>query len=164
MWQHCTTLDNVWQRCTTSTTTLHNVAIHSFSCTVYNVAKRAANAVTKLHSVQGCNVLQRCNNVVLLCGKTSYRLVNRGPGWVVLDHRWIPLTKACDEEIWCFRWCAPERLSKQSRCWWFETPRRPLWHHSNEQLSLKQINLSMPSAKRQPFCPDLNIFRSLVHY
>ena len=68
MRQHCTTLDNVWQRCTTSITTLHNVAIHSFSCTVYNVAKRAANAVTKLHSMQGCNVLQRCNNVVLLSG------------------------------------------------------------------------------------------------
>ena len=24
-----------------------------------------------------------------------------------------------------------ERLSKQSSCWWFETPSRPLWRHSN---------------------------------
>ena len=70
MWQHCTTLDNVWQRWTNSTT-LHNVAMHSFSCTVYNVTKRAANAVTKLHSVQGCNVLRRCNNVVLLSGSSA---------------------------------------------------------------------------------------------
>ena len=65
VWQHC--INSVWQRCTTSTT-LHNIAMHSLSCIVYNVLKRAANTVTKLHSVQGCNVLQRCNNVVLLCG------------------------------------------------------------------------------------------------
>ena len=25
-----------------------------------------------------------------------------------------------------------KRLSKQSRCWWFETPCRPLWRHCNE--------------------------------
>ena len=24
-----------------------------------------------------------------------------------------------------------ERLSKQSWCWWFETPSRPLWRHTN---------------------------------
>ena len=24
-----------------------------------------------------------------------------------------------------------KRLSKQSRCWWFETPSRPLWRHRN---------------------------------
>ena len=28
-----------------------------------------------------------------------------------------------------------ERLSKQSCGWWFETPLRPLWRHSNETLS-----------------------------
>ena len=24
------------------------------------------------------------------------------------DHRWIPLTKASDAELWCFLWFAPE--------------------------------------------------------
>ena len=47
-------------------------------------------------------------------------------------HRWIPLTKASDAELWCFLWSAPEQtMSKQSRQRWFETPSRSLWHHSN---------------------------------
>ena len=32
-------------------------------------------------------------------------------------HRWIPLTKASDAELWCLLWSAPERLSKQSVIW-----------------------------------------------
>ena len=47
-------------------------------------------------------------------------------------HRWIPRPKASDAGLWCFLWSAPEwRLSKQSWGWWFETPSRPLWRHSN---------------------------------
>ena len=47
-------------------------------------------------------------------------------------HRWIPLTKASDAEIWCFLWSAPnKRLSNQSWGWWFETPSSPLWRHRN---------------------------------
>ena len=30
-----------------------------------------------------------------------------------------------------FRLCLNERLSKQSRCWWFETLSRSLWRHCN---------------------------------
>ena len=44
-------------------------------------------------------------------------------------NQWIPLTKASDEEIWCFIWSAPEQLSKQLRRRWFETPLRSLWRH-----------------------------------
>ena len=48
--------------------------------------------------------------------------------------RWIPHIKASDAELWCFLWFAPKKgLSKQSWGWWFETPSRPLWRHSNEQ-------------------------------
>ena len=47
-------------------------------------------------------------------------------------HQWIPLTKASDAELWCFLWFAFEQwLSKQSRCWWFETPSCWLWRHCN---------------------------------
>ena len=46
-------------------------------------------------------------------------------------HRWIPLTKANDVELWCFIWSAIERLSKQSWSWWFETPSHSLWRHCN---------------------------------
>ena len=41
------------------------------------------------------------------------------------SHRWIPLTKASDAELWCFFFFylrLNKRLSKQSRRWWFETP------------------------------------------
>ena len=29
-----------------------------------------------------------------------------------------------------------KRLNKHSRCWWFETPSRPLWHHCNDIRTL----------------------------
>ena len=47
------------------------------------------------------------------------------------NHRWIPLTKANDTELWCFSLiCAlNKRLSKQSYGWWVETPSRSLWRH-----------------------------------
>ena len=53
-----------------------------------------------------------------------------------IDHRWIPLTKASDAELWCFFFCffnlhLNRRLSKQSRRWWCETPSRSLWRHRN---------------------------------
>ena len=50
-------------------------------------------------------------------------------------HRWIPRTKASDAEL--FLICAffylrlNTRLSKQSCGWWFETPSRSSWCHSN---------------------------------
>ena len=39
------------------------------------------------------------------------------------QHRWSPLTKASDAELWCF-------LGSLRR-WWFETPSRSLWRHCN---------------------------------
>ena len=35
------------------------------------------------------------------------------------------------------------RLSKQSWCWWFETPSRPSWRHSNGRLSKMKLVLSI---------------------
>ena len=33
-----------------------------------------------------------------------------GPSWrETIGHRWIPLTKASDAELWCFLWSAPEQ-------------------------------------------------------
>ena len=47
--------------------------------------------------------------------------------------RWIPRTKASDEELWCFLWSASQLtvLSKQSWGWWFVTLSSPLWRHCN---------------------------------
>ena len=49
-------------------------------------------------------------------------------------HRWIPLTKVSDAELWCFIWSAPgsERLSKHSWYWCFEMQSRSLWRHCND--------------------------------
>ena len=48
-------------------------------------------------------------------------------------HRWIPLTKASDAELWCFFFylLLSKWLSKQSKRWWFETPPHSLWRHCN---------------------------------
>ena len=42
-----------------------------------------------------------------------------GPLWgESTGHRWIPLTKASDAELWCFLWSAPEQTIEQT----IETP------------------------------------------
>ena len=47
-------------------------------------------------------------------------------------HWWIPRTKASDAQVDVFfDLRLKERLSKQSLGWWYETPSRPLWRHSN---------------------------------
>ena len=47
-------------------------------------------------------------------------------------HRWIPLTKASDVELWCFfDLRLNKRLSKQSWGWWLETPSCSLWRYCN---------------------------------
>ena len=56
--------------------------------------------------------------------------------------RWIPRTKASAAELWCFVWSTPEwRLSKQSWGWWFETPSRILWCHSNAFITATEMEL-----------------------
>ena len=45
-------------------------------------------------------------------------------------HRWIPLKKPSDAELWCFLCFAfDKRLSKQWRLWWFGKPSCSLWCH-----------------------------------
>ena len=42
-----------------------------------------------------------------------------GPLWgESTGHRWIPLTKASDQELWCFLWSVPEQTIGQT----IETP------------------------------------------
>ena len=52
----------------------------------------------------------------------------------------VSLLKEIDADLWCFLLSAPEqRLSKQSRCRWFETPSRLLLRLCNG-LQLKAIS------------------------
>ena len=55
-------------------------------------------------------------------------------------HRWIPLTKASDAELWCFLDLRlNKRLSKQPMLRWSKTPSRSLWRHCNEQWYLYNV-------------------------
>ena len=48
------------------------------------------------------------------------------------DHRWIPAQRPGTRSFDAFfDLRLNKRLSKQSWGWWFQTPSRPLWRHSN---------------------------------
>ena len=50
-------------------------------------------------------------------------------------HRWIPLTKASDAELWSFLWSAPEQIAKQTiETQGVETPLRTWWRHGNDNV------------------------------
>ena len=67
--------------------------------------------------------------------------------------RWIPRTKASDAGLGIFfDLRLNKRLSKQSWCWWFETPSRPLWRHNNATRK----NISHQLCTR--FCYNLILF------
>ena len=42
-----------------------------------------------------------------------------------------------------------KRLSKQSRCWWFEMPSRPLWRHYNVPRLIQRNHTIVPVPLRQ---------------
>ena len=52
-------------------------------------------------------------------------------GGIFTGHRWIPLTKASDAELWCFLWSVLWMVSKLSWSWWFETPSHSVLRHFN---------------------------------
>ena len=66
-----------------------------------------------------------------------------------VGHRWIPLTKASDAELWCF-WSAPEQTSKQSRRRWFETPSCSLQHQCNVVLEIRWTMRSQITPNKLP--------------
>ena len=45
-------------------------------------------------------------------------------------HRWIPLTKAGEAELWCFLWSVPEQMVEQT----IETP--VIWRNGVESVSM----------------------------
>ena len=53
-------------------------------------------------------------------------------------HRWIPLTKASDAELWFFYPRMNKRMDKQLRRWRFETPSRSLWRRCNGTVLYQQ--------------------------
>ena len=78
---------------------------------------------------------------VLLCGEFT-------------GHRWIPLTKTSDAELWCFDLRLNKRLSKQSWGWWFETLWCSLWRHHNE-WAVFRVCLQWKYSDIGRFCPAL---------
>ena len=73
-------------------------------------------------------------------------------------HRWIPLTKACDAELWFFFFDLRmnKRLSKQMRRRWFEMPSFTLWRHCNVHCLLHQFQKFYIMTRHIPwFCRAL---------
>ena len=69
--------------------------------------------------IHGCDIM----NDIMMTSSNGNIFRVAGP-WCgeFTGHRWIPLTKANDTELWCFLWSAPElKVSKQSRRRWFKT-------------------------------------------
>ena len=85
-------------------------------------------------------------------------------------HRWIPLTKPRDAELWCFLWCAHEQTAKQTietlvileqlrslsrhcnvgykEVWWVKDKRDPaiMWYfcvHSDRIMQFKHIFINI---------------------
>ena len=59
-------------------------------------------------------------------------------------HRWIPLTKASDAELWCILSSVPEkRLRKQLWGLWFETPSHSLWRHCHVKMFIVSLLTSV---------------------
>ena len=76
-------------------------------------------------------------------------------------HRWIPRTKASDV---FFDLRLNERLSKQSWGWWFETPSRPLWRHSNAYATYMPLGLQFTNVRSMARCVQnpSRAFKSII--
>ena len=63
-------------------------------------------------------------------------------------HWWILLTKASDAELWCFLWSTPEKIIKQSRRRWFETPLHLIWRRCSAKkrnmFNVLRHNITVP--------------------
>ena len=83
-------------------------------------------------------------------------------------YRWIPRTKDSDAEPWCFLWSRlNKRLSKQSRCWWSETPSRPLWRHCNEANNRKwkyDDDVGWLVSSQLPSLTRIGMLRTIIIY
>ena len=62
-----------------------------------------------------------------------------GPLWgESADHRWIPLTKTSDAELWYFLWSAPEQTAEQT----IEDLRRHRAHY--DVTAMAHISMIVP--------------------
>ena len=79
-------------------------------------------------------------------------------------HRWIPLTKASDAELWCFLWSAPEWTVEQIKwVWWFETPSRSLWRHCNDNIERHRAHtvVSWPTLQKWLMIPISDLMMTI---
>ena len=64
----------------------------------------------------GNSATPKASNMMTSSNENFFRIT--GPLWgESTDHRWIPLTRASDAELWCFLWFVPEltNLSANNR-------------------------------------------------
>ena len=67
----------------------------------------------KLHTFYGLIAKLYVRIIMTSSNGSIFRVT--GPLWGEFTGlRWIPLTKACDAELWCFLWSAPEQTVEQT--------------------------------------------------
>ena len=95
-----------------------------------------------------------CIQNIDLCVRSNASVSDEVDILVTVPKPLFPLTKASDTGLWCFfHMCLNERLSKQSKHRWFETPSCSLWRHSNDRsqqcrcLSICQFGSQPPRRK-----------------
>ena len=79
-----------------------------------------------------------------------------GPSWgEITGHRWIPLTKATDTELWCYHWSAHEQTVEQTIMMpLIRDPSRSLWPHCNVNCVFCYV-LKKLNCIRDNFCKGL---------
>ena len=70
-----------------------------------------------------------------------------------------PVTRSFDV---FFHLCLNKRLSKQSWCWWFETPSRSLWHHCNVKQSVSIAVEKLTKYETYHLSNGIDVIRSFV--
>ena len=119
-------------------------------CVSFNVLKRVLDGYLIMHPphalTESTISMTSSNGTIFrvpghLCGEfTGHR------------SRWILHTKASDAALWFFfDLRLNERLSKQSRGWWFETPAGPIWRHSNVTHEYVRITDNLSCISLCPF-------------
>ena len=75
-------------------------------------------------------------NLPMMTSSNGNIFLVTGPLWgESTGHQWIPLTRASKADLWCFLDVRlNKRLSKQSKCRWFQTPWHSLLRHCNDGI------------------------------
>ena len=75
----------------------------------------AKSHTSLLFTIDGNKACASVTHVLMMTPSNGNIFRLTGPLWgEPSGHRWVPLTKASDAELWCFLWSAPEQTVEQT--------------------------------------------------